>query len=49
MCGLSTHKLMIPAAFASMFPHKCRGYEDATMIPTGNVMTPAPKSCTVPK
>lgn len=49
-CGVSTHKLMIPAAFASMFPHKCRGYDEASMLPAGiMVEIPEMKSCTIPK
>lgn len=45
MCGLSTHKLMIPPQFASMFPVACRGYEELAML---RIMAPEPKGCTIP-
>lgn len=43
-CGLSTHKLMIPAQFAAMFPTACRGYEALSML---MVEAPEEKACTI--
>lgn len=45
MCGLSNHKLMLPEAFASMFPVQCGDYD---MLASFGAEAPEPKSCTFP-